>query len=285
MPLSLVLRAAVLALAAAAPPRAEPAAPPLRSGASTAAPARLAPATPPGMPPCTKPLAPVVDLPRAAGETIRYVVDVDGLSVGTIDFRVERNGTLGGRAVTEYRSVFKIDKLVGALIPGEGRAASVVPVGTFWPAQAMIRLTQNKDQIETDSTFGDGGKTARSRKTRNGKPTEESRAFPGPAQDFVTAFYVARSLATNADGCGIIYSNQRAYTIWLKPDGDEQVMTPVGLKPAHRYSMSWASEKSKGFAEARYWVSTGPDRLPYKAELFGPNHVEARVQLYEMGGS
>lgn len=283
MPLSLALHAALLVLAFAVTPPA--AAPPLRSGSSTAAPARLAPATPPGLPPCTKPLAPVVDLPRVAGETIRYVVDVDGLSVGTVDFKVERNGTLGGRPVTEYRSVFKIDKLVGALIPGEGRAAAVVPAGAFWPSQSMIRLTQNKDKIEDDATFGEGGKSARSRKVKNGKPNEESRAFPGPVQDFVTAFYVARSLAPTAEGCGIVYSNQRAYTIWLKPDGEEKVMTPVGLRPARRFSMSWASEKAKGFAQARFWMSQGPDRLPYKAELFGPSHVEARIHLYEVGGT
>jgi hypothetical protein len=237
------------------------------------------------MQPCSTPLTPAADLPRAVGETVRYVVDVNGLSVGTIDFRIEKRGTFGGQPVTEYRSLFKIDQLVGTVLPVEGRAAALVGDASYWPTQAMSKYTMDKNDFEESQTYAAGGRGVSSRRVKNGKPNEESRVFPGPAQDFVSAFYLVRSLPPDVSGCAIIYASQRAYTVWIKPDGDEKVMTPVGLKQARRYAIVWASDKAKKPADAKLWVGDGPDRLPLKAELFGPGHLEARIHLYETGKS
>lgn len=243
----------------------------------------IPPKTPAGLAPCVRPLAPEDDLPRTAGETIRYLLDVEGLSVGKIDFRVERRGTYADRPVTEYRSLFKLDALVASLIPIEGRAAALVPEGGYSPSLAMNRYTIKENEFEESQTFAAGGLGVRSRRTKNGKPSEEERAFPGPAQDFVSAFYVLRRLSPEAAGCTIVYGNQRAYTVWLQPDGVEKVMTPVGPKPARRYAVTFASEKAKAPSKARLWIGDGPDRLPYRAELLGPRRLDARIHLYEMG--
>jgi hypothetical protein len=253
------------------------------AGAGGAPPERLAPVTPPGLAPCVSPLTPAAPLPAAVGETIRYVVDVDGLSVGTVDFRIERQGTLAGRAVTEYRTVFKIDQLVSTAIPADGRAAAIVPVGTFWPAQSMSRYKLNKDDVEEDTSFGEGGRSATCKRTKNHQPNTDSRVFPGPAQDFVTAFYLLRALAPDAKGCAIVYGAQRVYTIWLEPDGEEQVMTPVGLKTARRYGITYGHDRSKKPVTGRLWLGTTADRLPYKGEVNGTSHLEARIHLYETG--
>ena len=265
--------AAVLALPASAAPQPRPVAPRLR----TVAP----PLTPEGLPRCDKPLVPATDLPRLAGETVRYLVDVDGLSVGTIDFKVERRGALSGQAVTEYRSLFKLDSLVATVIPIEGRAASIVPDATFAPILAMSRYKLDKIDVSEDQTFTDGGKSVSSKRTRDGKLVAEKRLFPGAAADFVSGFYVLRSLPKDAQGCAIIYGSQRAYTVWIKPDGQEKVKTPVGMRNADRYVIDYASDKSKKPFAARVWLGDGPDRLPYRAEIDGQNRLEVRIHLYE----
>ncbi len=217
------------------------------------------------------------------GETIRYLVNVDGLSVGTIDFKVERRAVYAGQPVTEYRSLFKLDSLVSTLIPVEGRAASLVPEMSFVPVVAMNRYSLSDNTFEESQTFASGGHTVMSKRSKNGKSKDERRLFPGPAIDFVSGFYLLRSLPDNAAGCVIIYGNQRAYTVWLKPDGSEKVRTPVGLRQAQRYLVSYASDKSKKPASGLLWLGEAPMRLPYRAELNGKSRLEARIHLYETG--
>ena len=272
-----------------APARTTPAAAPVASGSNDKPPPEHAgpitgpPTTPPGMPACVSPMAPASELPHVVGETVRYAVDVNGLSVGTIDFRVERRGAVDDTQVTEYRSLFKIDDLVATLLPIEGRAASLVADATFWPMQAMSRYKIRQDEFDEKQNFAAGGRKASSHRVKNGKAADDSRIFPGPAQDFVSGFYLLRSIAPGAKGCAILYGSHRAYTAWIKPDGDEQVMTPVGLRPARRYAISFASDKAKTVAEAKLWISTSPEHLPYKAELLTGTHIEARIHLYEDG--
>jgi hypothetical protein len=241
------------------------------------------PKTPPGLPACTKPLTPASDLPRASGETIRYHVDVDGLSIGIIDFKIERKGLYEGRAVTEYRSLFKLDGLVSTFLPVEGQAAALVPEATFAPARAMNRYKLSETQFEENQTFSTDGRKVESKRTRDGKLSDERREFPSPATDFVSGFYLLRRLPAGAEGCTIIYGNQRAYTIWIKPDGTEKVKTPVGLREADRYAITYASDKSKKILTARLWLGDAPERLPYRAEITGNNKIEARIHLYENG--
>ncbi len=242
-----------------------------------------APKTPAGMPQCHDPMEPAAELPRGAGETVRYVVDVNGLSLGTIDFKIERRGTFSGQPVTEYRSLFKLDSLVSTFMPVEGRAAALVPDSSFAPVTAMSHYTLDKNQFEENQTFSKNGAAVASKRVKNGKPSEDERLFPGPATDFVSAFYFVRSLPPQASGCVIIYGNHRAYTVWIKGDGKERIKTPVGFREADRYAILYASDRAKQTAEGHVWIATDGSRLPYKADLVGRERLEARVHLYENG--
>lgn len=243
------------------------------------------PKTPKGLQPCQSPLAPVGDLPRIEGETIRYLVNVDGVSVGTIDFKIEKRGTYEGRKVTEYRSLFKLDSLVSTVVPLEGRAAALVAEESFWPLRAMSRYDLNRRRYEEEQDYGAGGRSVAAKRTRNGKKRDQKRSFPGPAQDFVTGFYYLRRLPIDAAGCAIIYGHHRAYTVWIHPDGSERVATPIGLKMARRYKIRYGSDKSKRFREAKVWLGDTTNRLPFKAEINGKHHLEATIHLFEAGQS
>lgn len=245
--------------------------------------ARKAPKTPKDVPPCEAPLVPTGQLPRGMGETIRYVVDIDGLSVGTVDFKIEKQGTYQGTPVTEYRSLFKIDSLVSTFLPAEGRAAALVPEKAFSPLMAMNRYKLSDAEFEESATFSRNGFAVASQRKKNGQPKDDSREFPGAATDFVSGFYMLRSLPEEANGCVIIYGNQRAYTVWLTPDGKERVKTPVGYREAVRYKIIYASDKSRTAATGAVWIGALPERLPYKAELKGTNTLEARIHMFEVG--
>jgi hypothetical protein len=241
------------------------------------------PKTPEGLPPCVSPLLPERDLPRTAGESIRYFVSVDGLPVGALDFKILRQGNYEGQPVTEYRSLFKLDGLVAVILPADGRAAAIVPERATSPLVAMNRYKMDKNDFDERQTFSEGGRRASSTRAKNGVPTEEQREFPGPAADFVTSFYLVRSLPAGMRGCALVYGNQRAYTFWVEPDGEEKVATPVGPRSALRYRVRYASDKGKKPIEGRFWLANDATRLPYKAELTGPYKLEAEVHLYEIG--
>ena len=251
--------------------------------ARTAPPDTGIPRTPKGMPPCTTPLKLVGDMPRRAGEAMRYLVDIDGMSVGTVDFKVERRGTFEGKAVTEYRSLFKLDALVATFLAVDGRAATVVPDVSYWPTRAMDQYQLDNDHLEEELSFAPDGKTLTIKRVKNGEKKDEKRTFKEPVLDFVTGFFLVRALPKNMDGCAILYGNQRAYTVWIKPDGTEKVKTPVGLKDADRYVVRYASEKSPRPLDARVWIGDVPARLPYRAEILGPHTLEAQIHIYETG--
>jgi hypothetical protein len=105
------------------------------------------PKTPTGLPQCTRALDARGPLPQTAGETIRYLVDVNGLSVGTIDFKIERVGTYAGQPVTEYRSLFKLDSLVASFVPAEGRAAALVDLGSHLPLTSTNRYKSDRNNF------------------------------------------------------------------------------------------------------------------------------------------
>jgi hypothetical protein len=241
------------------------------------------PRTPKGLPQCNAPLKVSADLPRGAGEAIRYLIDVDGISVGTVDFKIERRGSFEGRAATEYRSLFKLDALVAAFLPVDGRAATVVPDSGAVPTRAMDRYLLDRDSFEEELSFAADGRTLTIKRSKNGETKNEKRVFKEPVMDFVTGFYLVRALPKGMDGCAIIYGNQRAYTVWLKPDGKEKVKTPVGLREADRYIVRYASEKSPRPYDARMWIGDAPSRLPFRAEILGPHTLEAQIQIYDTG--
>lgn len=245
--------------------------------------APVVPRTPPGMAGCVQGLLPRADLIRSAGETVRYWVQVNGISVGTVDFQVYKNGQFEHTPVTEYRSQFKLDALVASFIPVEGRAAALVPFGGRTAERAMMQFTSTEVHFEENLTFDADGRNLAVKRKRNEAANEEKRQFATPVTDFVTAFYWARSIDQDAKGCVLIYGNQRVYTLWVQPDGQEQVPTPVGPRLADRYRLRYATEKSKQPIDAIFWLATDATRLPYRGEIFGPNHVEATVHLFEPG--
>lgn len=242
-----------------------------------------APRTPAGLPRCFKGGTAVGSMPNLQGETIRYVVDVDGLSLGTVDFKIERKGTFQGQPVIEYRSLFKLDSLVATFVPVEGRAATLVSESEFWPRKAMNKYKLANDEIEENMTYLPQGRGVSSKRVKSGEHAEETRNFPTTVQDFVSGFYLLRRVAPAQESCAIIYGNQRAFTVWVKPQGQEQVKTPVGLKLADKYELRYASDKSAKALTGHVWLGVDGDRLPYKAEIEGPHKVEARVYLYQPG--
>ena len=241
------------------------------------------PKTPAGLAPCAAPLSVPGGLPRKVGETIRYVVDVDGLSVGTVDFKVERRGQFAGVPVTEYRSLFKLDGLVSAFLPVEGRAATLVPEPGHAPKVSMSHYRLDTKDIEEKLAYAPDAHSVAISRTKDGEHKNESRSFPVAMQDFISAFYLMRRLPLQHDGCAIIFSNQRAYTVWLKPDGEEEIKTPVGLRMTHRYTLLYASDRSTKAVSGHVWMGQDADKLPFKADADGSHHIEARIHLYVPG--
>jgi hypothetical protein len=270
-------------LAAVPAPVSTPVSAPVSAPARVPTPFPVIPQTPPGMAGCGRTLVPQADLIRRAGETVRYWVQVNGISVGTVDFQIFRNGNFEHQRVTEYRSQFKLDALVATFVPVEGRAAALVPQASRIASRAMVQFVSNALHLEENMTFGGEGRALNIERKRNEVAVDEKRQFAAPVVDFVTAFYWARSLPQDMSGCVIIYGNQRAYTLWVRPDGQESVPTPVGARLADRYRLRYAAEKSRQALEAVFWLATDASRLPYRAEILGPNHVEASVHLYETG--
>lgn len=242
------------------------------------------PKTPSDLPQCKEPLSITGNLPSTAGETIRYLVDVEGLSVGTIDFKIERQGSFSGEAVTEYRSLFKLDSLVASFVPVEGRAASLVGTSTHLPLTSTNRYKTDKSTIEEDLKYSKKSlHLASSRRLREGAQAKtEERDFNSPALDFVSAYYAMRSFPADTNGCALLYANQRAYTIWVKHVGQENVKTPTGTKPADKYELRYASEKSAKIFKASVWLATDASRLPYVMRVDGDKSIEARVHTYEV---
>lgn len=241
------------------------------------------PKTPEGLPACTAGLAIEGALPQSSGETIRYFVDVDGLSVGTIDFKIEQRGNYQGKPVTEYRSLFKLDSLVAAFVGAEGRAAAIVPDGHTWPFMAMSRYRMDNNDYEENVELAANGASLSVKRIKNGKTENEARQFPGPVQDFVTGFYILRRWPIKSPGCTVVYGNQRAYTVWLTPQGKDSIKTPVGYRDVQRVGIRYGSDKGKKAVDATVWLGALPEQLPFRVEIAGENQLNAAIHLYDAG--
>ena len=243
------------------------------------------PKTPTGLEGCKEGILLDQELLAKVGETIRYTVDVDGLSVGLVDFKTEREGSFDGRAVTEYRSHFQIDSLVATLMPVEGRAAAIVPKGTSRSIHAMNRYRLKDKNYEEELSWDLGRESLLSKRSINGKSRHVKRLFTAESRDFITAFYMLRALEPKFSGCTLLFGNQRAYTVALEYAGEDKVKTPVGLKDAYKYEVVYAHERSKKPISATIWMSQSEDRLPYQAEIRGRSHLMARIHLFIPGES
>lgn len=243
------------------------------------------PKTPDGLAGCKEGIVFDGVLPRHLGETIRYTVEIDGLSVGLVDFKTEREGIFEGQPVTEYRSHFQIDSLVATLVPVEGRAAAIVPVGQSRAIHAMNKYRLKEKNYEEELSWQEDPPRLLSKRSRGAKTRTVQRLFTAESRDFITAFYMLRAMKPKFSGCTLIFANQRAYTIALTYAGEERVKTPVGLKDAYRYDIIYAHERSKTPIQASVWLSQSDDRLPYQAEIRGRSHLLARIHLFIPGES
>lgn len=243
------------------------------------------PKTPDGLEGCKEGILFDGDLLRQVGETIRYTVEVDGLSVGLVDFKTEREGSFEGEPVTEYRSHFQIDSLVATLVPVEGRAAAIVPAGRSRAIHAMNRYRLKDKNYEEELSWNHERESLTSKRARNGKSRTVKRLFTAQSRDFITAFYMFRALDPKFSGCTLLFGNQRAYTVSIRYAGEDKVQTPVGLKEAYKYDVVYAHERSKKPIEATIWMSQSSDRLPYQAEIRGRSHLLARIHLFIPGES
>ena len=232
---------------------------------------------------CSIPLIPTEPVVTPVGETVRYHVDVNGISVGQLDFKVERTGTLGGKDVTEYRSVFALDALASTFVPMKGRAASVVPAASVFPTQAMMRFSVRDKQVAEDLRFSGAGREVRSDRSIGDRRRVRRRRYAPELLDFVAGFYAARRLPPDADGCAVLFGNGRAYTFWVRGMGPERISTPTGPKVADRFVIRYGHETSRDVVEGEVWIGQDAHRLPYRAEARGKYHLVARVHLFDKG--
>ena len=232
--------------------------------------------------PCTASWRLDAPMPQQVGEALRYTVDVNGVGVGTIDFKIQRQGQYAGRAVTEYRSLFNLDALVAALIPSNGRATALVRSQTAWPTVALSHYTSGDHEIEEKTTFSDDGHDLALERTKDGNVTRLTRHEGRVLMDFVTAFYRLRTLQQDHVACGLVFGNERLYTFYITPEGADERKTPVGIRPAWRYGVRYASDKFPNLViTGTLWTATDATALPYEVELMGARHVEARLHTYQ----
>ena len=100
----------------------------------------------------------------------------------------------------------------------------------------------------------------------------------------MTAFYRLRALQHDQVACGLVFGSERLYTIWISPEGVDERKTPVGIRPAWRYGLRYASDKfPKVVISGTLWTAADASGLPYEVELHGARHLEARLHTYQVG--
>jgi hypothetical protein len=246
------------------------------AGATVAA-APKAPKPPPGLLRCETPLAPSADLPRTRGEQLTYDLELLGLSLGQASVTTWDNGLAEGQAVTEYRAWITPDPLVSALLPLSAQAFALVPQTSTTPVRSRTRYSFRADRVAEDQVRDVSGRALTSTREKNGRSKTQTRAYAVPTLDYLSAFLLLRRLPPNAAGCTVIYGEQQAYTVWLNSEGVEWLDTADGKKPFERYLLRYGSAKSKKVETARVWMTTGSDRVPYRAE--GRGAASPRLQL------
>ncbi|MEE2961370.1 MAG: DUF3108 domain-containing protein [Myxococcota bacterium] len=241
------------------------------------------PRTPDGLDQCTESMILTGELPGNVGETLRYRIELEGVSVGTIDFLVAQKGVFEGRSTVDYRSHFKIDSFVASLLPVEGRAAALVARGQDKPIQAMTQYRMQKDAYEERLVFALNTTSFDAIRRKNQQEKRVKAAFSLPVRDFVTAFYMLRRLPKEERTCVLIYGNLRTYTIQFRYTGQEEVQTPVGLRMADRYDVLYGTNRGKRLTNAVVWVGIGENRLPYRVEVNGKHKLKADIHLFQPG--
>jgi hypothetical protein len=217
------------------------------------------------------------------GEALRYQLSVANVVVGTIDFQISGRSRRGEAQITEYRSLFTLDALAAALLPVQGRAAARVPDTALWPQQMMNRYKISGVELDETVTLDATGHILNIKRKKAGVAQAQVRQLPTAVLDFVTGFYALRRLPQKTSSCALIYGNERLYTVWLQPHGIEEVKTPIGLRPALRLDVRFASERAKKTLHGRLWLGTQDDLLPLRAEIDGSMALAAQLHRFDLG--
>lgn len=224
--------------------------------------------------------------PRAlllpVGETMRYLVEVDGLSVGTLDFQVLPAGPEAGQ---EVRAVLGVDPLAASLLPARGRAAARLDAQSGRPLRAFMELSEGQRQAKFAWEFAAAGRPSRASATT---PSQGRRHLvlpeQGPMLDLLTTFYSLRQLAGQRHACIRVAAGVDVARLELTFASDELRRTPVGMRPSSRWQLRWASRPGARHATAgsgQLWTSqeTG---LPLEADMRGRRHLRAVLSTYQV---
>lgn len=227
---------------------------------ATAAP----PATPPGLPRCTTPLIPTRAATAGVGEQLEYDVELLGLDLGRVTIETSRRGTFNGQPVTEYRAWVEGEQVARRLLGVDGQLAALVPDGSFTPVQSLMRYSYRSERYSELQTYAADGSITATR-TRNGKSKTFSRSFGAPVLDMLTAFNLMRRLPDGAEGCAVMFTDGRAYTVWLEHVAMDTVELDGREVPATRYRARYGSDKEKRIYLLDLWLSPEHHVL-YRAE-------------------
>ncbi len=224
------------------------------------------PKTPKGLPACVAPLWPTQAPPRHEGERFDYAVQVIGLSLGQVHIETSKRGTYAGQPVTEYRGWVDPDAAVSALTTMDGRAFALVPDQGFTPVRSLLRYSFRGDRVEELQVHSKGGIQVLISQQKNGERDVEERQFATPVHDYLSGFLLLRSLPPGAQGCAVMLGNQKAYTLWIEPQGQEVMPTPNGTALLDRFVVHYGSDKNKSVRDMMVWLTPGPERIPVRAQ-------------------
>jgi hypothetical protein len=205
-------------------------------------------------------------LSRQEGERFDYAVEVIGLSLGQVHIETAQRGNYGGQVVTEYRGWIDADAAVSALTTLEAKAFALVPDQSFTPVRSLVRYNFRGDRVEELQVHSQGGVKVLTSQLKNGDREVAERLFPAPVHDYLSGFLLLRSLPPSAQGCAVMLGNQRAYTMWIEPQGQENVATPSGKRLLDRFVVHYGSDKTKSVRDIVVWLTPGPERIPVRAQ-------------------
>jgi hypothetical protein len=243
------------------------------------------PETPAGLPVCEQPFVLDAPSPYRLGERFEYSVEVVGLSLGLVHIETARQGMFEGQKVTEVRGWIDPDPAVSALVTLEGRASALLPETGSTPVKSMVRYRFHGDVVAESQIHRAGGLDVRTDFEKNGERVTAERQFPSPVHDFLSSFLMLRGLPKDARGCAVIVANDKAYTVWLEPQGSEALETGRGTASFDRYLLRYGSDRTHTVRDVLLWISSGPERIPYQAKGLNSYSPTVRLAGYRPGRS
>lgn len=241
------------------------------------------PTPPKGLEPCQSPYFMSKAPQWPIGEKIRYSLWVDGLAVGSVEFRVANEGLSGANQVYELVSRFKVDELVATVLPVSGEAHSIAEQGSLVPTRMWNNYQLNGKKYHESFEQPRSGSLIALRERQGSAKLRAEREFPGAIFDFVSGFYLLRSGRITSPSCALLFGSHRAFTVSLEPLGTEAVQTPIGQRPAEKLRLRYGAERSRKTREAILWISQSSDRLPYRVEIRGEHEIVVKIDMYDPG--